>query len=94
MEGRRYIKIKENRENLIAEELHLPNLYRLEMFCGIKQTEKAIYGMFYIGYESTGHKARRRCKWIPKSWIEDADNVWMIEDYDTAVIAFQNEYDQ
>lgn len=84
--------VKENREDMIAMELGLRGGYALKLFCGLKQTEKAIYGMFFTGY--TGTTAHRRCKWVPKAWIENAESVRIIADYDEAVAAFQAEFDQ
>lgn len=84
--------IKENREDMIAMELGLRGGYHLDIFCGLKQTEKAIYAMFFTGY--TGTTAHRRCKWVPKAWIGNAEHINLIPDYDTAVAAFQAEYDQ
>ena len=84
--------IKEWFENKLASELNLPRLYHLDIFCGIKETEKAIYAMFYTGYNAAGTQAHRKCHWIPKSAIENIENLTMIADYDEAVKAFEYKY--
>lgn len=85
-------QIKEWFENKLAGELELSNHYYLSLFCGIKQTERAVYTMLCVGYDSTGTKAHRRCQWIPKSCIENIENLKMYEDYNVAVTAFECAY--
>lgn len=85
--------IKEWFNNKLADEMNLPRLYNLDIFCGIKETEKAIYALFYTGYNANGTKGKHRAHWIPKSAIEDIDNLKMINDYDEAIKAFEVEYD-
>ena len=82
-------EIKDWFEAKLAEELGLPRLYFLKIFCGIKETEKAVYAMFNIGHDATGTYARRRCAWIPKSAIENLSQLEMIADYDKAVARFK-----
>ena len=83
-------QIKEWFEYKLAEEFGLPRMFYLDIFCGIKETEKAIYAMFYTGYNATGH-ATRKCGWIPKSCIENIEALKFM-DYDEAVNAFKIEY--
>ncbi len=85
--------IKDWFEKKLVQELGLPNLYHLAIFCGIKETDKAVYAMFYTGYNATGTKAHRKCHWIPKSAIDNIDELKMISDYEKAVISFECEYD-
>lgn len=85
--------IKDWFEKKLVQELGLPNLYYLHIFCGIKETDKAVYAMFFTGYNAIGTKAHRKCHWIPKSAIDNIDELNMISDYDEAVISFENEYD-
>lgn len=84
--------VKEWFENKLAEEFKLPSLYDLEIFCEIKQSEKAVYAMFFTGYDASGKFGRRRCGWIPKSCIENIENLRVINDYDEAVKAFAATY--
>ena len=76
----------------LAEEMGLPSLFHLEIFCGIKETEKAVYAMFYTGYNASGTSAHRRCHWIPKRAIENIDSLPIIPDYDEATKKFYIEY--
>ena len=85
-------EIKEWFESKLAEDMNLPRLYFLRIFCGIKETDKAVYAMFYTGYDKTGVHAHRKCHWIPKSAIDNIENLKMIANYDEAVKAFENEY--
>lgn len=85
-------EVKEWFENKLAREMSLPRLYHLEIFCGIKETEKAVYAMFFTGYNRTGTQGKRQCHWIPKSAIENIDDLPMIADYDEAVEKFRFEY--
>lgn len=84
--------VKEWFENKLAEDMNLPRIYSLEIFCGIKETEKAVYAMFYTGYNASGTSAHRKCHWVPKSVIENIENLRMIPDYDEASKMFQIEY--
>jgi hypothetical protein len=92
-ESKMKAQIKEWFENKLANELNLPRLYYLDIFCGIKESEKAVYAMFYTGYKADGRKANHRCHWIPKSAIENIEQLKIIPDYDEAVAAFNFEYD-
>lgn len=85
------VVIKEWFENKLAEEFGLGNIYSLEIVCGIKETEKAVYAMFYTGYNRTGRYATRRCGWIPKSVITNLQNLAFC-DYEAAVARFEREY--
>ena len=85
--------IKEWFDTKLAAELNLPRMYYLDIFCGIKETEKAVYAIFYTGYDRTGTKANHRAHWIPKSAIENLEKLPMIADYDEAVRTFASEYD-
>jgi hypothetical protein len=85
------IKVKEWFENKLVEELNLGRIYSLELFCGIKETEKAVYAMFYTGHNCTGC-ARHKCHWIPKSAIENVNDITYIDDYEKAVYAFGCKY--
>ena len=87
------VEMKEWFENKLAGELKLPRLYHLDFFCGIKQTEKAIYAVFYTGYNAAGTKAFHRAHWIPKSAIVNIEDVEFIADYDEAIKAFKMAYD-
>lgn len=85
--------IKEWFENKLAKQMNLPNLYSLDIFCKIKESEKAVYAMFYIGYNSTGTTARSKCSWIPKSCIENLESLKSIPVYEDALKLFHSEYD-
>jgi hypothetical protein len=85
-------KIKDWFDGKLAKELGLPRLYSLDIFCGIKETEKAVYAMFYTGYSNSGH-AYSKCHWIPKSAIENLEELRMIDDYTKAKDLFSIEYD-
>ena len=76
----------------LAQDLNLPRLYSLDIFCGIKETEKAVYAIFYTGYNAAGTKANHRAHWIPKSAIENLENLRMIADYNEAINTFDAEY--
>jgi hypothetical protein len=82
------VTMKEWFENKLAAELGLPRLYTMSIFCGIKETEKAVYAMLYTGYDRTGTYATRKCAWIPKSCIENIEELKMVDDYEDAVKAF------
>ena len=86
------VEIKDWFEKKLVQELNLPRIYSLEIFCGIKETEKAVYAMLYTGYDNAGHYGKHRCHWIPKSAIENIKDLKMIEDYEKAVFAFDMEY--
>ena len=77
----------------LASELNLPRLYYLSIFCGLKETEKAVYALFFTGYDATGRFAKHRCHWIPKSAIENFEQLEMISEYDEAVVALKNKYE-
>lgn len=62
-----------------------------DLFCGIKETEKAVYAMCFVGMSNSG-KARKKCMWIPKSVIENINSLKMIPDYDKASYAFDFMY--
>lgn len=83
--------IKEWFEKKLVEELNLPRVYSLQIFCILKETDKAVYAMLYTGFNNYG-KATRKCKWIPKSAIENIEDIRIITDYDEAVYAFDFKY--
>lgn len=58
----------------------------VEIYCELKETEKAVYAMCRIGYN--GDKPVRKCMWIPKSCIENIENILVVEDYDKACYGF------
>lgn len=86
-------QVKEWMADKLANELSLPRLYHLEIAYGIKETEKAIYALFYVGYNGTGETARSKCSWIPKSAIENIECLEMITDYEEALKKFHAEWD-
>lgn len=86
-------EIKEWFEGKLATELNLPRLYRLNIFCGIKETEKAVYAIFHTGYDASGNFGKHRAHWIPKSAIENLSDLPMIADYDEAIRSYKSEYD-
>lgn len=77
---------------MMANNFNLATNCRCDIVCGIKETDKAIYGLFYVGFDGTGSYAKRRCGWVPKSAIENIDALKMISDYDDAVAYFQSNY--
>lgn len=83
--------VKEWFEQRTARELGLGNMYSFELFCKIKETEKAAYCMVYTGF-TNGGKARKKTMWIPKSVIENIEALETIEDYDKAAYAFDFRY--
>lgn len=84
-------EIKERFCYKLAEQLGLPHHFYLDLFCGIKQTEKAVYAMCYTGYNASGSYATRKCAWIPKSCIVNLESLRFF-DYDEAVARFTAEY--
>lgn len=84
--------IKEWFEDKLAADLNLPRLYSLDIYCGIKETEKAVYALFYTGYAASGRTANHRAHWIPKSAIDNIESLRFFEDYDTAVSMFDSDY--
>lgn len=84
-------QVKEWFENKLAKEMGLPKIYSLEIFCGIKETEKAVYALFGTGYNANG-SCSRKCAWVPKSCIENIESLTFIEDYDNAVRAFNAQH--
>lgn len=83
--------IKEWFSNKLADELNLPRLYHLDIFCAVKETEKAVYAVFYTGYNAAG-AANHRAHWMPKSAIENIESLRVIPDYDEAIATFNSEY--
>lgn len=80
-------EIKEWFCNKLAEKLELPRLYHLDIFCGIKATEKAVYAMLFTGYDVSGSYAHHRCAWIPKSCLEKLEALKFMG-YEEAKTAF------
>lgn len=87
------VSIKDWFSDKLASELNLPRLYYLSIFCRLKETEKAVYALFFTGYDATGRFAKHRCHWIPKSAIENFEQLEMISEYDEAVVALKNKYE-
>lgn len=81
-------------ERKLANEMGIVygNLYSLELFCKIKETEKAAYCMMYIGHNSSGICARKKCAWIPKSVIKNYNSLKEISDYEKAAYSFSFAY--
>ena len=65
-------------------------VYTFSIFAIIKETEKAVYAMCYVG--SMGDKACKKTIWIPKSVIENIEAAQRISDYETASEAFEIAY--
>lgn len=84
--------IKEWFSDKLACEWGLSSIYSLEIVCGIKETEKAVYALCYTGYNRLGTKATRKCGWIPKSQIMNIKNLVFAKDYEDAVDMFHAEY--
>lgn len=84
--------VKEWFENKLANQLGLPRLYHLDIFCGIKETEKAVYAMFYTGFSGHSRYANHKCGWIPKSCIENIEALTFYNEYNDAVDAFNLTY--
>jgi hypothetical protein len=82
--------VKEWFENKLAKEMGLPRLYFLTLYCGIKETDKAVYALFYTGYDRTGMRPMHRAHWIPKSCIDNLENLRFIDNYDNAVTDFED----
>lgn len=83
------VKVADWFENKVLRE---ENGSAFEIFCKIRETEKAIYAMCFIGFNSTGSLARKKTLWIPKSVIENAEAIKEIADYESASYAFSFEY--
>lgn len=81
--------IKEWFDKKLAQELNLKGMYSLEIFCGVKETEKAVYAIFYTGFNNTGTKAMHRAHWIPKSAIENIEALKIVNDYEKAIEMFK-----
>ena len=84
--------------NKVANEVK-HNIMACDLFAILKETEKAVYAMLYIG---CGHK---KCMWVPKSVlvmneVGYGDNGFynhetlFIEDYEKAVEEFKNWWKQ
>jgi hypothetical protein len=85
--------MKEWFEDKLYKEWNLKFIGTMEVFCKLKETEKAIYAMVYVGYAGNGTYARHKCTWIPKSALYDGvDALQTISDYDEACKAFEIEY--
>lgn len=84
--------LKEWGFQLMANELNLGTVCHCDIVCGIKETEKAVYAMFYTGYDNSGKYPKRKCHWIPKSAIENIEELNMCADYDEAVTYFTSKY--
>lgn len=61
-------------------------IYSFEIFAIIKESDKAVYAMCRTGV--MGDKAMKKTIWIPKSVIENIEAIQHINDYETAVAAF------
>lgn len=60
--------------------------YAFEIFAVIKESEKAVYAMCFVGCK--GDYACKKTIWIPKSVIENLDSVQRIANYEEAAQAF------
>lgn len=79
-------------EEKLVQEFGFRSNYYLEIFCEIKETEKAAYIMFFTGFKGpAGKTPTRKCAWVPKSAIENIDKIRVINDYDEAVNKFMSE---
>ena len=74
-----------------AEENNLPRVAIAHPGIILKETEKAAYIMFCIGWK--GDTAMRKCSWIPKSAVENYDSLTKETDYEKAVKLFKVEFD-
>lgn len=77
-------RIKDWFQDKLAEKFEKYSSYGVTLCCGIKETEKAIYGIICLGYMYADTPVLRTT-WIPKSCLENAESVRFIPDYEEAM---------